>query len=129
MPGAATRSKGNSMPDDSTPRGGSRKDGPILGSLPEGVARLHAAIDCWCGHDSRHYETVNGTSIVHVGCAKCDALAEIAPELVAALKAVEWGGSARRRDYPSCPSCEELSPQHAQSCQLAAALRKAEGNA
>lgn len=89
---------------DDTARGGSRKDGPMLGSLPEGVARLHAAIDCWCEHDSRHYETVNGTSIVHVGCAKCDRLAELAPELIKVLE--EAADYLAMSLGPCDPGCE-----------------------
>ena len=52
--------------------------------------------------------------------------------LIAALKAVEWGGGVLPDQYPTCPSCLEEkyphleivgSPTHHKTCQLKAALR------
>ena len=50
-----------------------------------------------------------------------------APELYAALKAVEWIQEIPDIE-PTCPSCFNVKKSgHDKNCQLAAALRKAEG--
>jgi len=51
-----------------------------------------------------------------------------APQLLAALKAVEWEGWAPREDDYCCPSCRNPKyTKHHPNCQLHAAIRAAEG--
>lgn len=71
-------------------------------------------------------------------------LAVAAPDLLAALKSVEWAGESHDRDgcWPCCPSCGAPSPEvemddqpagapragsHCDGCVLAASIVKAEG--
>lgn len=51
-----------------------------------------------------------------------------APDLYAALKAAEWGGMDTEIHQDHCPACRHSEDiGHSPDCQLAAALRKAEG--
>lgn len=60
-----------------------------------------------------------------------------APDLLAALKAVEWKGTGYDREGDKekrCPCCNESAPgygglgEHTIDCQLASAIAKAEGS-
>ncbi len=55
------------------------------------------------------------------------ALIESSPEMLAMLRRLQWAN--RSDDDPSCPICERYKAGigHAQDCQLAALIAKAEG--
>lgn len=60
-----------------------------------------------------------------------------APDLLAVLRAIEWSGNDAVEGWPCCPSCgapslnvdvgEDPGGDHAERCDLAAAIAKAEG--